>query len=125
MIRVDRKPLSVNDAYLGKKRPTNAFNVYRINLGEELPDLLEIPKGQIFLYCRWGFSTRSCDVDNPAKPFIDNLSLKYGFNDNKIYRLVQDKVIVPKGEEFIEFGLWPMEDIRVEIVNLATDEVIL
>ena len=45
------------------------------------------------------------DVDNGAKPFIDILQKKYGFNDNQIYELHLYKEIVDKGNEFIDFSI--------------------
>jgi hypothetical protein len=41
------------------------------------------------------------DYDNPVKIFQDVLSKKYGFNDNRIFAGHQYKILVPKGEEFI------------------------
>ena len=39
------------------------------------------------------------------KNFVDILSKKYHFNDSLIYRGIIEKVIVPKGKEYIKFEI--------------------
>ena len=51
------------------------------------------------------FSSRWADIDNWLKLFIDVLQKKYGFNDNRIYKLIIEKEITKKWEEFIEFNI--------------------
>ena len=50
------------------------------------------------------------DVDNVAKPFIDVLQKKYGFNDRNIEQLHMYKNIVSKGKEFVNFKITYLED---------------
>ena len=57
------------------------------------------------IFINVGLSSKNADIDNIAKPFIDILQKKYGFNDKNIYKLVLEKFIVKKGEEFIEFKM--------------------
>ena len=104
MIRIDIKPLSVNEAWQGKRFKTNKYKDYEKLLLLKLKPLT-IPDGDLEVRYTFGFSNRSSDIDNPIKAFQDILQKKYGFNDSKIYRLVVNKVIVPKGEEFIEFEI--------------------
>ena len=82
-MRLDIKPLSVNDAWRGKRFKTDAYKGYERSLLILLRPL-EIPDGQLQIYLEWGFSSSASDWDNPIKAFQDCLQKKYGFNDNKI-----------------------------------------
>lgn len=55
------------------------------------------------------YSNKRSDIDNCLKPFIDVLQKRYGFDDNRIYRIRITKVIVPKGSENIAFRLLPFK----------------
>ena len=96
------KPMSANKAYMGRKRKTKEYRVYTENVLEKLPDL-EIPSGNLSIKLEVYYSNRRADIDNFLKPFIDIMQARYGFNDNKIYKLHVEKFIVPKGEERIAF----------------------
>jgi Holliday junction resolvase RusA-like endonuclease len=64
-----------------------------------------VSDGELELDITFGLSNRAADIDNPLKCFIDVLQKKYGFDDKMIYRLIVNKVITKKGEEFIEFEI--------------------
>lgn len=98
------KPLSVNDAWQGKRFKSKAYKAYENEIIPKLPEL-KVPNCNIELEITFGFSNSASDIDNPAKPFIDCLQKKYKFNDNQIYKLVLYKEIVKKGEEFINFDI--------------------
>lgn len=100
------KPLSVNQAWLGRKVKSAAYRKYEEMLIKTLPDI-EIPEGALELRVVVYYSRRSSDVDNALKPFIDVLQKRYQFNDNKIYRIVITKVIVKKGQDNIAFKILP------------------
>jgi len=102
--KIDIKPLSVNKAWQGRKFKSKDYKNYIDELMMLLPDD-DLPKEPYELIITWGFSSVASDIDNPSKPFIDILAKKYGFNDKKIFRLVIDKQIVKKGEDFICFEL--------------------
>jgi len=49
-----------------------------------------------------GLSNRAADIDNVIKPLLDTFQHIYEeFNDNKVYYVELQKIIVPKGQEFI------------------------
>jgi Holliday junction resolvase RusA-like endonuclease len=99
------KPLSTNEAFMGRKRKTAKYRNYEIKLPKLLPKL-RIPRtGPLSLCIRVGYSNRASDIDNCLKPFIDVLQKHYGFNDNRIYYLEVTKVKTDKGEEYISFKL--------------------
>jgi len=104
MINIKLKPLSVNQAWRGRRYKSNQYKSFERKLLYLLPTLL-VPDGKLQLNLQLGFSNRGSDLDNPVKMIQDVLSKKYGFNDNLIYRIVLDKVIVKKGKEFIKFEL--------------------
>lgn len=107
------KPLSVNDSWQGRRFKTKKYKDYeswilgdpRFPQSSLLPSSIQIPRGPITLHLEFGFSNKASDWDNPIKPFVDILQKRYGFNDNRIYRAVVEKKIVPKGQEYIAFKL--------------------
>jgi Holliday junction resolvase RusA-like endonuclease len=104
-MKINIKPLSVNQCWQGKRFKTPKYKQYEIELLLLLKSNLNIPKGRLSLLITFGLSSKLNDIDNGLKPFIDILQKKYGFNDRDIYKLEVEKVIVPKGKEFIEFEI--------------------
>ena len=98
------KPLSVNDAWKGRRYRSDKYKSWSNALTYILPKLEMNLSGKMRLCIEYGFSSKGSDVDNPTKPFLDVLSKKYGFNDNQIYELILYKKIVKKGDEFIRFS---------------------
>lgn len=96
------KALSVNQAWAGKRFKTEAYKDYEAALLLMLPRV-SIPKGKLSLSVTVAFSNSNSDCDNILKPLIDILQKKYGFNDNRIYRIELDKLICKKGAEYITF----------------------
>jgi len=103
-LRVDIKPLSVNQAWKGRRFKTKAYDKYIRDVMCLLKPL-KVSDGEIELEITFGLSNRAADIDNPLKCFIDVLQKKYNFDDKMIYRLIVNKVITKKGSEFIEFKL--------------------
>lgn len=101
---INIKPLSVNSAWQGKRFKTPAYKNYEKELLLKLK-ALEVPKGNLILFVKFGLSSKLADWDNPVKPFQDCLQKKYGFDDRRIYKAIVEKVDVKKGEEFIEFEI--------------------
>jgi Holliday junction resolvase RusA-like endonuclease len=104
MIRIDVKPLSVNETWKGKRYKTNAYLSYEKLLMYLLPKI-EIPKAPYLIKFEFGFSSKGSDWDNPIKPLQDVLQKKYGFNDKDVYEAVVSKKIVKKGEEYLKFKI--------------------
>jgi Holliday junction resolvase RusA-like endonuclease len=100
------KPLSANNAFCGTKVKTSRYRKYESHLIRTLPSI-EIPEGPLELRVVVYYSNRASDIDNCLKPFIDVLQKRYGFNDNRIYRIRITKVIVKKGEDNLAFRLLP------------------
>ncbi len=103
------KPLSVNEAWQGRRVKTSAHKKYRKDVGLLLPNI-DVPKDKkLRLDIEWGLSSAGGDIDNPLKPFIDSLCDKYEINDNKIYELNVKKRICAKGAEYIMFNIGEIE----------------
>jgi Holliday junction resolvase RusA-like endonuclease len=98
------KPLSVNDAWEGRRVKSKKYRNYEADILKLLRPMV-VPEGPLELYLKWGFSSAGSDWDNPIKPFQDCLQKKYNFNDNRVVRAVTEKVKVKKGGEFIEFEI--------------------
>lgn len=104
MIHIDMKPLSVNQAWQGKRFKTPAYVRYERDVLLMLPPL-KVPDGDLMASYELGFSNKAADIDNPLKLLQDILQKKYGFNDNRITELRVSKKIVPKGDEYMAFKL--------------------
>ena len=105
MNRVNIKPLSVNQAWQGKRFKTPKYKSFQSEMLLTLPNLNEDFTGRLKVTIRYGFSSKLSDIDNPCKLVLDCLVKKYGFDDRQIYELYQSKEIAPKGKEFIEFEI--------------------
>lgn len=103
-MRINIKPLSVNQVWQGKRFKTKAYKDYEKEVLLTLKPI-EVNGGKLRLHLRFGVSSKNADIDNPVKPFVDCLQKKYGFNDRQIYQLTVEKIDVPKGQEFIEFEI--------------------
>ena len=121
-MKVKIKPLSVNQAWQGRRFRTDKYKAYTSELLLKLKPL-EVPTGDLELTIQVGFSNKASDLDNILKPFIDILQKKYGFNDSQIYCLTVLKKIVPKGEEYISFDLFECFK-ENEIATALTEEII-
>ena len=110
-MRVDIKPLSVNQAWQGKRFKTPAYKAYERDVLLLLKPM-DIPDGDLAIEITYGFSNRQSDVDNPTKLFIDVLQKKYGFNDSRVTQLSMSKQKVDKGFEFIDFEIRTADEDR-------------
>lgn len=105
MDKIIIKPLSVNEAWQGKRRKTRKYDTYIENMLFLLPHIDFIPENDIKLFIEFGFSSKLSDIDNPLKPFIDCLVKKYGVDDRYITELNVRKKSVSKGNEYIIFEI--------------------
>jgi Holliday junction resolvase RusA-like endonuclease len=105
MTQIKIKPLSVNEAWQGKRYKSEKYKEYEQTMFLLLPRDLTIPDGEIALTIDFGLSNVSNDIDNGLKPFIDILQKKYKFNDKKITKLGVKKTKVKKGNEYIRFSI--------------------
>ena len=108
VFKLNEKPLSVNEAWQGKRFKTPDYKAYEETI------LLSMPKGKIdaeqmlrveFFF---GFSNKASDLDNPVKLLLDIAQKKYGFNDKNVFELNVRKCIVKKGDEFIQMGIYKL-----------------
>jgi Holliday junction resolvase RusA-like endonuclease len=102
-VKLNIKPLSVNEAWQGSRFKTKKYLSYEKAL------LLMLPKREIknvhTVFIEFGFSSKLADIDNPVKLILDILQKKYGFNDRDITELNVKKTIVKKSEEFIKIKI--------------------
>lgn len=106
--RINIKPLSVNDAWKGKRFKTDAYKAYETEMLVRLP-AGHLPNPPYRVHYEFGFSNTLCDLDNPVKQTQDCLSKKYGFNDRDIYEAHIRKVIVKKGCEYVRVKIEHMD----------------
>jgi Holliday junction resolvase RusA-like endonuclease len=115
--KVEVKPMSVNQAWQGRKFKSPLYKEYEKEVLLKLHPHTFTVTGPIELNLFVGVSNAASDADNVVKPFVDILQKKYGFNDKFIYRLVVEKVIVKKGAEFIEFFIKNYEPNHYVLAN--------
>lgn len=99
-IYIPIKPLSVNEAWAGKRFKTPKYQKYERDMLILLPNNVKISE-EINLKVDFGFSNIASDLDNPVKLLLDILQKKYSFNDSHVWELHIKKHKVKKGDEFI------------------------
>lgn len=104
MTIIQIKPLSVNQAWQGKRFKTEAYKTYERTLLYMLP-MLQLPDAPYLIEMEFGFSNSASDWDNPIKPLQDILQKKYNFNDKDVFKAVVTKVKVKKGEDYLKFKI--------------------
>jgi Holliday junction resolvase RusA-like endonuclease len=101
---INIKPLSVNQAWQGKRFKTKKYAKYERDVLLMLPKLSKLePPFEVAL--EFGFSNVASDIDNPIKPILDIIQKKYGINDKDIYELKIKKTVVPKKSDYIKFSI--------------------
>lgn len=108
MLKIDIKPISVNQCWQGRRFKTPKYKHYESELILKLPKI-DVPKSKLFIKIEFGFSNKLSDIDNPLKPFLDILQKKYSINDRDVYKLEVVKTIVRKNNEFIKFEIDEIE----------------
>ena len=104
MQRLNIKPLSVNEAWQGRRFKTDKYKRYESDMMLILPKINMLPP-PYRLNIIVGFSNKASDLDNILKPFLDILQKKYNINDKHIEILHIEKQIVSKNNDFISFEL--------------------
>jgi Holliday junction resolvase RusA-like endonuclease len=105
-MKINIKPLSLNQAYRGRRFSTRELADYKLYIWANLPPRSDLI-GKLAVSYIFGVSNSNTDADNLIKCFQDALAEAYGFNDNQIYEWQIKKVIVPKGKEFVDFQIEP------------------
>jgi Holliday junction resolvase RusA-like endonuclease len=105
MVLIKVKPISVNEAWKGRRFKTDDYKAFERKMMYLLPKSFQLPPPPYEIHYKWGFSNSASDFDNPVKPMTDILQKKYKFNDKLIMKAVIEKTIVGKGQEFIEFEI--------------------
>lgn len=105
--KINIKPLSVNEAFKGKKFKTDLYNEFIQKMHYLLPNDLIIPNEKnIKIAIQFGFSSKLSDIDNCCKSFLDCIVKKYKVDDRYIFEMHVFKEIVKKGEEYIRFKIY-------------------
>lgn len=104
MIKIDIKPLSVNECWQGRRFKNLKYKHYETEALYKLPKIT-LPEAPYTVHYLFGFSSVNSDVDNAVKPFTDVLQKKYGFNDRDIMKMIIEKQTVKKGQEYIKFKI--------------------
>ena len=104
-MKIEIKPLSVNQAWAGRRFKTPIYKKYERDLLLLLPARFYSSQ-KLSIKIDFGFSSTASDIDNPLKPFLDILQKKYKIDDKQIYELTVTKTIVKKGFEYINFEIY-------------------
>ena len=104
--KINIKPLSDNKIRMWLHKKTPEYRKYEKKLLELIPDELDLKNIKTSIHFTFWFSSKLSDASNPLKALCDIIWKKFEDRDDRlIYHLEVDKVIVPKGEEFIEFEI--------------------
>lgn len=103
MITIKIHPVSVNEAYRGRRFKSDKYAAFEKELLYQLPKSIGDLPEKLELVYYFGLSSKNCDLGNYEKICTDILCKKYGFNDKNIYRILLTRIDVKKGEEFIGF----------------------
>ena len=105
--KVNIKPLSINQAFKGRRYKTDKCNLFIKEVLSLLPKNIDYPdKKNVKLAIEFGFSSNACDCSNHIKIFEDCIVKKYGVDDRYTYEMHIFKNIVKKGEEYIKFKIY-------------------
>lgn len=104
MITLKIKPLSLNNAYRGRRFATKELEAYKQSINFLSPKMT-VPAGKLKIKYVFGVSSKNADGDNLIKCVQDAIATKYGFNDREIYKWEVEKIDVKKGEEFVCFEI--------------------
>jgi Holliday junction resolvase RusA-like endonuclease len=106
--RINEKPLSVNQAWQGKRYKTQEYKDYEKAILLQMPKKSIDKKAMLRIDFFFGFSNVASDLDNPVKLLLDIAQKKFGFNDSQVFEMVIRKCIVKKGKEFIEMSVFEL-----------------
>jgi Holliday junction resolvase RusA-like endonuclease len=106
--RINEKPLSVNEAFKGRKFKTDKYQNFEKAMLLQMPKKIIGKNLMLRVDLFFGFSSSASDIDNCIKATIDIAQKKFFFDDKQIFELNVRKCIVKKGEEFIEMGIYPL-----------------
>lgn len=110
MVKINIKPLSVNEVWQGKRFKTAKYKGYE-NVCMLLLPKITLPEPPYKVFYEFGMSNTLSDIDNPVKPFQDILQKKYLFNDSEIHEMNVKKVKVKKGLDYISFRIESVLDL--------------
>jgi len=103
-MRISIKPLSINQAFQGRRFRTPKYLAYEKEALLKLKPY-KLPNAPYLLIIEFGVSSSLADLDNFLKMWIDIMQKKYMFNDKLINQIHATKVKVDKGKEYIDFQL--------------------
>ena len=101
-MKIEIKPLSVNQAWAGRRFKSPIYKKYERDLLLLLPARFYSNK-KLSIKIDFGFSSTASDIDNPLKPFLDILQKKYKIDDKHIYELRVSTTIVKNGFDYVNF----------------------
>ncbi len=109
-VEIKIKPLSVNEAWQGRRFKTPFYKAYEEELLLRLPNTYKVPEeGPLEAYYEFGLNTVA-DWDNPIKPLQDVLQKKYNFDDRRILKATVLKKVVKKGAGYFKFEIKTLKE---------------
>ena len=115
------KPLSVNNAWRGRRFASDELKAYKRQVPLMLPSKITIPRGKLIICFDFYFSSKASDYDNPIKSLQDIICDAYGLNDNNIYAGIIRKHIVKRGQERSEFKIHAATEANLLKINKVLD----
>ena len=119
------KPYSVN-RYTNRKKHTNEYKKWRTivdNIFSNLPnDFIPTDIDEFDIGIEVG-AYKQFDLDNTLKAYIDALERRYGFNDNKIKRILARKVDVDTNIDDEYLKIYLLDKVEYNSEKTSSDNI--
>lgn len=98
------KPISVNEAYIGRRFDSQKKKEFMEKMKK---DLLNTEIDCKPPYCLWWrfYVTAASDLDNLIKVATDCVFKHFWINDNLVYKIVAEKCIAKRGKEYFQLEI--------------------
>lgn len=103
MIKIDIKPISINEAYTGRRFKTDKYKIFKKKFKLLVDKKIKAPEKSFYIVFEFGFSNVLSDWDGSIKNTQDTLQDILKFNDVVILGGWTVKKKVDKGKEYIKY----------------------
>ena len=125
MFEIPIKPISINDAYKGRRYSTDEHKKFK-DLASILLRKLNLPKlrpkQEFYVIYRFHIG-RSADYDNCIKVVQDQICNALGVDDRWIGSCYVKKIKAKKGDEKIEFNIFQNEYDQLKAIQCMNSEI--
>ena len=125
MHSIQIKPISVNEAYKGRRFKTPAHKLFndKVDILLKKMRLPKIkPREPLYIIYRF-YTSAAQDYDNNIKCFQDRLMQRLKTDDRYIYGAFIEKIVTKRGEEKIEFEIFKKKTLFLEAIFIESKKI--